>query len=170
MASVPKPRMTLKEYLELEEHSEECHEFHDGEVFAVAGGTRRHSEMITGIGSELRRQIRAAKADCHVYIQMRLFIAAYSRAVYPDVRLLAGERNCYRQVQMARPCSTLWRSSRSCLSQPGITIGETSSFTTAQSLRCVNTYASTRISYGSNTGCGPMRPGFSPIIWTYIPS
>jgi Uma2 family endonuclease len=90
MASVPKPRMTLKEYLELEEHSEECHEFHDGEVFAVAGGTRRHSEMITGIGSELRRQIRAAKADCPVYIQMRLFIAAYSRAVYPDVTVTCG--------------------------------------------------------------------------------
>ncbi|HZS48025.1 MAG TPA: Uma2 family endonuclease [Blastocatellia bacterium] len=47
MASNPKHRYTLAEYLALERESEEKYEFWNGEVFTVSGGTLAH-DVITG--------------------------------------------------------------------------------------------------------------------------
>ena len=51
-----------EEYLKLEAESELRYEFHDGEVFCMAGGTNRHNE-ITG-GAYLRLRIQASKKGC----------------------------------------------------------------------------------------------------------
>ena len=41
------PRFTPEEYFEWEERQEICHEYFDGEVYAMTGGTLNHSEITT---------------------------------------------------------------------------------------------------------------------------
>ncbi|QRR03316.1 Uma2 family endonuclease [Dyadobacter sandarakinus] len=45
---------TVPEYLELEEQSEIRHEYYDGEIFAMAGTTLRHNEIIDNVRTLLR--------------------------------------------------------------------------------------------------------------------
>jgi Uma2 family endonuclease len=43
---VEKRRYAIQEYLDLEEKAQERHEFHDGEILAMSGGTIGHSRII----------------------------------------------------------------------------------------------------------------------------
>ncbi|WP_437683470.1 Uma2 family endonuclease [Sorangium sp. So ce131] len=76
-------RMSEQEYLELERSSPDKHEYADGEVFAMAGGSLEHSAIATNLLAELRipllgRGCRALTSD------MRIKIPATGRYVYPD--------------------------------------------------------------------------------------
>lgn len=51
---LPPARMTSSEYLDWEREQLDRHEFYRGEVFAMSGGSLRHSALGLAIGSELR--------------------------------------------------------------------------------------------------------------------
>lgn len=51
-------RMTVAEYLAWEREQPGKHEFHHGEVFAVAGGSRRHNYLAGAMQAELRAATR----------------------------------------------------------------------------------------------------------------
>jgi D-arabinose 1-dehydrogenase-like Zn-dependent alcohol dehydrogenase len=46
--------MTADDFLAWERAQPEKHEFHDGEVFAMAGGSPRHNVLSASVGAELR--------------------------------------------------------------------------------------------------------------------
>jgi len=48
------PIWTVEQYLDMEEHSTVKHEYHDGQVYAMAGGTQAHSIIAGNICSLLR--------------------------------------------------------------------------------------------------------------------
>ena len=50
---VPRHCYTFEEYLELEEIASVRHEFYDGEIYAMAGGTPEHAAMTAAITSAL---------------------------------------------------------------------------------------------------------------------
>ena len=50
----PPLRMTAAEYLAWEREQPEKHEFHLGEVFAMAGGSPRHNFLASACAAELR--------------------------------------------------------------------------------------------------------------------
>jgi Uma2 family endonuclease len=52
------------EYLEWERRQPDKHELHDGEVFAMAGGSPRHNLLSSAIAAELRAATR--DRGCHV--------------------------------------------------------------------------------------------------------
>jgi len=54
----PLSRITQAEYLRLERQAEFRSEFFDGEMFAMAGGTRAHSLMATNLLAELRNRLK----------------------------------------------------------------------------------------------------------------
>jgi len=58
MATYPKPFVTVEEYLTQEATALERHEYLQGEVFAMAGGSPDHSIINTNTLSELNRQLR----------------------------------------------------------------------------------------------------------------
>lgn len=80
---------TVEEYLERERTSLVKHEYHEGEIFAMAGGTPRHSLLGANAVSELHRALRgkpclAYNSDLQVAMSRRKF-------VYPDASVVCGK-------------------------------------------------------------------------------
>jgi len=79
-----------EEYLEGENLSETKHEYYRGEVFAMAGASRRHNLIVTNIIGELRTQLKGK--PCRTYpSDMRLRIDLTGLYTYPDIMVVCGE-------------------------------------------------------------------------------
>lgn len=81
--------MSEQEYLALERTSGERHEYAQGELYAMAGGTRAHS-LIAG---NILRELGLALLDrpCEVHgPDLRIKIAATGRYTYADVLVVCG--------------------------------------------------------------------------------
>ena len=85
------PLMTVEEYLELERHSDVKHEYIDGYVYAMAGGTSAQSVISANIIALLRPHLRGGPCRVHTS-DMRVRLSA-TRYVYPDVSVSCDERD-----------------------------------------------------------------------------
>ncbi len=84
------PRMSLAEFLELEEKAEFKSEFCDGQMIAMAGGSYEHGLISNNIGGELRALLKGS--GCKVTGPVVLVQAAPGGYVaYPDVTAHRGE-------------------------------------------------------------------------------
>jgi Uma2 family endonuclease len=87
---VEKHRYTIAEYLHLEEKATERHEFHEGEILAMSGGTYRHSRINMDFGIALG--IRLKGHPCHpLDSNMRVRIPGRLRYLYPDISVVCGQ-------------------------------------------------------------------------------
>ena len=85
----PVQRLTEAEYLEIERRAEFKSEFLDGEMFAMAGGTKPHSlikcNLIRAIGNQLHG------GPCRVYdSDLRVKVPLSGLYTYPDVSVACG--------------------------------------------------------------------------------
>lgn len=81
-------RMTPEEYLAFERSSDVRHEYADGEIFAMSGGTIEHATVASNIVRELGTALR--DRGCRVLgSDMRVKIPA-GRYVYPDASVVCG--------------------------------------------------------------------------------
>ncbi|WP_437300991.1 Uma2 family endonuclease [Sorangium sp. So ce426] len=82
-------RMSAAEYLAWEREQPAKHEYHLGEVFAMAGGSPRHNFLSTAAGAELRAAVRGR--GCHVLSSdQRISARQGERYVYADVVVVRG--------------------------------------------------------------------------------
>jgi Uma2 family endonuclease len=81
--------MTPAEYLAFERASDQKHEYADGEIFAMAGGTREHSLIAQNIAGELRNALLDRPCEVHGS-DLRIQIASAQRYFYPDVSVVCG--------------------------------------------------------------------------------
>jgi Uma2 family endonuclease len=82
-------KLAAAEYLVWEREQPVKHEFFDGEVFAMAGGTPRHNALGISIGAELRAALRSR--GCSVLSSdQQLAFPPDARYVYPDVTVICG--------------------------------------------------------------------------------
>jgi Uma2 family endonuclease len=82
-------KLSPQEYLDLERAAEQRHEYADGEIFAMAGGTLEHSAVAANLLGELRNALLGR--GCRVLSSdMRIKIAATGRYLYPDASVLCG--------------------------------------------------------------------------------
>jgi len=89
MASLPAPPLTEEEYLRIERQAETKSEFHDGQMFAMAGGSLNHSLLANRIGALLDRQV---PPGCRVFnADLRINIAASKTYTYADCSVVCGE-------------------------------------------------------------------------------
>lgn len=89
MASLPAPPLTEEEYLRLERQAETKSEFHDGQMFAMAGGSLNHSFLAAEIGALLRQN---APPGCRAFnSDLRIHIAAAKTYTYADGGVVCGE-------------------------------------------------------------------------------
>lgn len=91
MVALPqKPsQMTERDYLIFERESEMKHEFLDGEVLAMSGGSRSHNRICVNLIRLLSTQLRAG--DCEVFSSdMRVKIVS-GKYTYPDLSVVCGE-------------------------------------------------------------------------------
>jgi Uma2 family endonuclease len=86
----PVHRLTEAEYLEIERRAEFRSEFLDGEMFAMAGGTRSHSLIKCNLIHALMTQIK--DGPCRVYgSDMRVKVPASGLYTYPDASVACGQ-------------------------------------------------------------------------------
>ncbi len=80
---------SLDDYLAFERTSQTKHEYHDGEIVAMAGGTGPHSRIAVRLSGQL--DVAVAARGCHVFnSDMRIYIDATRRSLYPDISALCG--------------------------------------------------------------------------------
>ena len=75
--------MSEAEYLAFERTSPEKHEYIDGELFAMSGGTGDHAAVAANLIGELRNALFGRGCRIHTS-DMRIKIPGTSRYVYPD--------------------------------------------------------------------------------------
>ena len=80
---------TFDEYLDLENASNVKHEFLEGEIYAMAGGTPRHAALTLAVGGALLAQLRGG--PCRAFSSdLRVRARATGLATYPDVAVVCG--------------------------------------------------------------------------------
>ena len=84
MSAQLQPKLTPEEYLALERQATCKSEYYNGEIFAMAGASRRHNLINIAISSFLYAKFR--KTPCDVYSNdMRVKIETVGLYTYPDV-------------------------------------------------------------------------------------
>ena len=83
------PRFTIEEYLRREADSIEKHEYLDGRIIAMAGGTPQHSLIIANVIGELRQRLKGK--SCRVYdSNLRIRVPSTTLYMYPDLSVVCG--------------------------------------------------------------------------------
>lgn len=78
---------TPEEYLEFEVNSETRHEYIDGEIIPMTGGTPEHNEIASILNAALRVALKGKPYSIFVADQ-RLWIPAHNLYTYPDVMVV----------------------------------------------------------------------------------
>lgn len=89
MATEPKQRLTIQEYLTLERQSETKSDYFEGEMFAMTGASRPHNLIGLNIASALHTQL--AGSTCEVYVNDMRVRTPDDLLTYPDVVAVCGE-------------------------------------------------------------------------------
>lgn len=97
MASLPDPLLTEEQYLHLEREAETKSEFHDGQMFAMAGGSLNHSLLATRISALLDRQVPLECRTCNS--DLRIKVARAGLYTYPDCSVICGEPKYFGDQQ-----------------------------------------------------------------------
>ncbi|NOT84845.1 MAG: Uma2 family endonuclease [Methylococcaceae bacterium] len=80
---------TAEDYLTLERCAFSKSEFHDGQIFAMTGASRKHNLIGVNIARELSTQLK--KRPCEAYLNdMRVKAAAARSYHYPDIVVVCG--------------------------------------------------------------------------------
>ncbi|MDQ2906352.1 MAG: Uma2 family endonuclease [Chloroflexota bacterium] len=77
-------RMSVDEYLAYDRASEVKHEYGDGEVIALAGGTIAHNDFTVNMVLLLREQL-GRRGPCYAYASDLRVLVAKNHYFYPDV-------------------------------------------------------------------------------------
>jgi Uma2 family endonuclease len=87
MRVAARTKLTPAEYLAWEREQRDKHEYHVGDVFAMAGGSPRHNWISGNAQAVLRR----ALGDCFTFTSdQRVVFDRGKRYVYPDVTVVCG--------------------------------------------------------------------------------
>ena len=81
--------MSVEDYLAFEEEHPDRHEYVEGDVYAMTGGTYRHSSIVQNISFRLTE--RARGGPCSVHANILKVQIGEERIYYPDVQLVCGQ-------------------------------------------------------------------------------
>lgn len=98
MHAVKIPYFSVEDYLEMELHSEQRHEYVHGEILAMTGGSVAHNLITLNLAVALRYSLRGT--PCRVYVNdVKLRIETADCFFYPDVMVSCVEpgrlQDCY---------------------------------------------------------------------------
>ena len=81
---------TFREYLQLEEFANVKHEYFNGEIYAMTGGTPAHAGLSAAVIAAFSTQLQGG--SCRVFTSnLRVRVLATGLAAYPDVTVVCGE-------------------------------------------------------------------------------
>lgn len=82
-------RHTYADYVAVEQTSSTKHEFFDGEIYAMAGGTEEHSALAAEVIWQLRNAI--GDRPCRVHTSdLRIYVESVGLATFPDASVICG--------------------------------------------------------------------------------
>jgi Uma2 family endonuclease len=97
------PRFTPEEYFEWEEQQQLRHEYLDGEVYAMTGGTLNHSQIAANFIAMLIPHLRGK--NCRVLTSdARVNIHQSNDYVYPDISVTCNEKDINNTKFINNPC------------------------------------------------------------------
>lgn len=83
---------SVAEYIQYEIDTNQKYEYHNGELFALAGGSIKHALLIGNIYTELRNGLKSKKSGCKpITGEAKLYIKKENKYVYPDSMVICGE-------------------------------------------------------------------------------
>ena len=86
------PKLTTGEYIRQEIESGIKYEYHDGEIYALAGGTINHGLISGNVFSEMRSQLKDNHSPCLPFnSDIKLHIRDTNSYVYPDAMVVCGD-------------------------------------------------------------------------------
>ena len=89
MSAQPAVKFTPEEYLAIERQNAFKSEYWKGEMFAMAGATRKHNLIVSNVVRELSTQLKGR--PCEVYANdMRVRIPRTGLYTYPDIVVVCG--------------------------------------------------------------------------------
>jgi Uma2 family endonuclease len=97
------PRFTPAEYLAWEEQQEFRHEYVDGEVYAMTGGSVNHGEIAANVINILKNHLRGS--GCRVLTSdVKIQTLASNSYCYPDVSVTCDDRDRSATKFISYPC------------------------------------------------------------------
>ncbi len=99
---IQKKYISVEEYFEMEKHSEIRHEYYDGEVFAMAGTSLNHNEIIQNIAGVLRPTFRPK--GCKILLEsVKLEAIKHFYYPYPDLMLTCDAEDMDAEYIIKKP-------------------------------------------------------------------
>jgi Uma2 family endonuclease len=97
------PQLTPTEYLEWEERQEFRHEYVDGDVYAMTGGSVNHGEIAANVITTLRGHLRMS--GCRVLTSdVKVEVTASKSFLYPDISVTCNDRDRTATKFISNPC------------------------------------------------------------------
>jgi len=86
------PNLTVQEYIQQEIETGTKYEYHNGKIYALAGGTLNHGLICGNVYSELRNKLKEKDSKCLPFnSEIKLNIDKSNSYVYPDTMVICGE-------------------------------------------------------------------------------
>lgn len=87
---------SIEQYLEMEAHSLTKHEYNNGKILEMAGGTTTHNQLAMTVGAEILLAIRSQEKVFHLYSSdMKIWVEPLNRFLYPDAVTVALKPELY---------------------------------------------------------------------------
>src|SRR4051812_10736922 len=84
-----KPRHSIQDYYRIENDASEKHEFRNGEILAMSGGSPQHAQIAANVIAELHNRLK--DKPCRAYTSdLRVRVTGKQRTAYPDVSIVCG--------------------------------------------------------------------------------
>ena len=89
-ASYGRQRLSIDQFLEMEEKSDVRHEYHKGEIFSMSGPKIDHIRIAVNLTALLKGKLR--ESECEVFANdLRVYVEAEDLLTYPDLSIVCGE-------------------------------------------------------------------------------
>ena len=84
--------LSVEEYLKQEIETDTKYEYHNGKIYALAGGTINHGLICGNIHSDIKVQLENENSNCLPFnSDVKLYIEKMNSYVYPDTMVICGE-------------------------------------------------------------------------------
>jgi Uma2 family endonuclease len=81
--------MSEEEYLLFEAQATDRHEYYQGEVFAMAGGSLEHARIMMNASGEIRQRLKGKRCEAFGS-DLRIHVEAAGLYTYPDISIICG--------------------------------------------------------------------------------
>lgn len=99
---------TIDDYLAFEKNSIDKHEFHNGKIIKMPGGTFDHSVIALNFATALKIVLKTLKTKGRVGgSDIKIWLKEYNRFVYPDICLIIGTPSFHTKTKTSITNPTL---------------------------------------------------------------